>query len=268
MTALLLTLAVTATADRTDIRLSESATVTLSVEGDTPLRVTPPASWQPAGVAWRVFALGPPSVTDLSPTRQRWAVRLRADPLLPGAVPLALPAVAVQAGRDRVASEVTPPPVTIAVTASVTLGDKPRPPTDIEMTPGDAGTSLDWRLPLATAAVVAVLVVAVRYPRRKRGAAADSPRARYLRELDGLKSAAAADFSGRLSALVRAYAEAADGLPAPRRTARELAPLTIDTPRLASLADLVRRLDDARFAGVPPSPVERAALLEDASRLA
>ena len=260
----------TVTADRGVIRLSEVATLTVAVEGQTPLRVTPPPSWQPAGEAWRVGPFRSPSVTDLSPTRQRWTVTLRADPLLPGAVPLALPPLSVQAGRDRTATEVTLPPVTVAVTSSVTPGDSPRPPTEIEPTPPeDSGTPLDWRFWAALIAVVALLlIVALRFPRPKRFTAPGSPRERFQRELDGLKSAAAADFTPRLSAAVRAYAEAADGLPAPRRTARELGPLTAETPRLGALADLVRRLDDARFSGEPLSPGARDKFLTDAARLA
>ena len=263
----------TATADRAELRLSEHATLTLTVEGDAPLRVTPPASWLPGvDAAWRLRALGPARVEDLSPTRQRWTQTLRADPDVPGETPLQLAPVRVTAGTDTAPGGVSFPPLALRVVATVVLGrDQPRPPTDVEepvaATPSTLGV---W--PVGIVSCVGVAVLAAWVWRRRRfplTALPESPRGRFERELADLggEGIPAAEFPARLSAAVRSYVEAVDGLPALRRTPREIEPLAEGAARLHDLPELLRRCDEARFSQVPLDANDRAALLAVAAKL-
>lgn len=261
-----------AVANRNELRLSEIVTITVTIEGDTPLRVTPPASWQPSGDrTWTVMPDGPARIEEITPGRQRWTLRLTADPAMPGDLTVTLPPANVQVGQEASATATMFPPVAVRVTSSVNPGDMPRPPTDIEPTPPetDGGGSLGrWFWAAFWLVGIALFVAAVRWPRRRRGTSALDPRQRFLHDLDALKQTDDGEFAASLSATVRAYAEAADGLPAPRRTAREIAPLTTQTPRLGSLAELLGRCDEARFSGEPLTLDARAKLLADAARLA
>ena len=262
----------TATTDRAELRLSEHATLTLTVVGDAPLRVTPPAAWLPGvEAAWRLRPLGPARVEDLSPTRQRWTLTLRADPDVPGEVPLQLTPVRVTAGTDAAPGEVAFPPLTLRVVATVVLGrDQPRPPTDAEEPrpdPPTPATPAYW-----VAAVVALtLLAALAWGRRRtaRAAATESPRGHFERELAklGTEGVPTEEFPARLSAAVRGYVEAVDGLPALRRTPREIEPLAEGAARLHDLPELLRRCDEARFSQVPLDAEVRATLLASAAKL-
>ena len=74
------------TADRTDLRLSDSMHLTLAVEGPGPLRVELPAELLDAVAAanWRLRPAGAAAVTDLPGGRQRWSQSYRADPYVAG----------------------------------------------------------------------------------------------------------------------------------------------------------------------------------------
>lgn len=261
-----------ATADRADLRLSEHATLTLTLEGDTPLRVTPPAAWLPGpGAAWRLRPLGPARVEDLSPTRQRWTLSLRADPDAPGEGPLQVTAAQVTAGAEFTPRDVPFPPVAMRVVATVALGrDRPRPPTDVEDAeePLPSATSVS---PLIAAAGVGVAVLAALAWRRRsvRTAAPDTPRGRFERELDYMRGEAVPgeQFPARLSAAVREYVEAVDGLPARRRTPREIEPLADAAGRLHDLPELLRKCDEARFSRLPVGAEARADLIATAAAL-
>ena len=264
----------TATADRSDLRLSEHAKLTLTVEGDTPLRVTPPAAWLPgADPTWRLRPLGPASVEDLSPTRQRWTLSLRADPDVPGEGSLQLAPVRILAGTDDTAREVTFPPLPMRVVATVVLGrDGPRPPTEVEA-PAPSTSSASAVMPVTIGtAIGAILLAAILWSRRSstRSVVPDSPRSRFERELESLRGGAVPDvlFPARLSAAVRAYVEDADGLPALRRTPREIEPLAVGAERLQPLAELLRQCDDARFSETPVGHETLVLLLEAAAKLA
>ena len=263
----------TATADRTELRLSESATLTLTVEGDAPLRVTPPAAWLPgADPMWRLRPLGPARVEDVTPSRQRWTLTLRADPDVPGETPLQLATAQVTAGTDAEPREVAFPPLTLRVVATVVLGrDQPRPPTDVEEPqpePPTPATPAYW----AAAVVALTLLAALTWGRRRsaRTAVPESPRGHFERELANLRTETVPreEFPARLSAAVRRYVEAVDGLPALRRTPREIAPLAAQAARLHDLPELLRRCDEARFSHAPLDAEVRAELLASAARLA
>ncbi len=261
-----------ATADRADLRLSGYATLTLAVEGDAPLRVTPPAAWLPGvGAAWRLRPLAPARVEDVSPTRQRWTQTLRADPDVPGDNPLQLAPVRVTAGTDAEPREVAFPPLTLLVVATVVLGrDPPRPATDLEepevTIPAVRSVWPVVAVPAVGAAALAAL--AWRRQRLARSAAPETARGRFERELADLRGDDAAEFPARLSAAVRGYVEAVDGLPAPRRTPREIEPLAAGAARLRDLPELLRRCDEARFSQVTLDAESRATLLAAATKLA
>ena len=264
----------TATADRAELRLSEHATMTVTVEGDTPLRVTPPAAWLPGvDAAWRLQPLGPARVEDLSPSRQRWTLTLRADPAVPGDTPLQLAPVRVTAGTDAEPREVALPPVSLRVVASVVLGrDQPRPPTDVEDPVAAIASAASARPVVITSGVVVALLVALAWRRRRstRAAQPETPRGRFERELVQLRTQSIPDttFPARLSAAVRAYVEAVDGLPALCRTPREIEPLAEGAARLRDLPELLRRCDEARFSQVRLDDGLRAGLLAAAAKLA
>ncbi len=262
----------TATADRAELRLSEHATLTLTVEGDAPLRVTPPASWLPGvAAAWRLRPLAPARVEDVSPTRQRWTLTLHADPNVPGEAPLQLALVRVTAGDDAAPREVTFPPLALRVVATVVLGrDQPRPPTDVEE-PAAAVPATRGAWPATVAfALVVTLLTALSWRRRRcaKSATPETPRSRFERELADLRGGDATQFPARLSAAVRNYVEAVDGLPALRRTPREIEPLAEGAPRLHDLPELLRRCDEARFSPSPLDADSRGTLLAAAAKLA
>lgn len=261
-----------ATADRADLRLSEYATLTLTVEGDTPLRVTPPAAWLPGvGAAWRLRSLGPARVEDVSPTRQRWTLTLRADPDAPGGALLQLASVRVTASTDDTPREVAFPPVALRVVTTVVLGrDQPRPPTDVEEPEAATRAVLSLRPVAAVSALGVAGLAALAWRRRRftRSAAPETPRERFEGELAGLRGESVPEFPARLSAAVRRYVEAVDGLPALRRTPREIGPLAEVAARLHDLPELLRRCDEARFSPVPLDAESRAALLAAATKLA
>ena len=209
----------------------------------------------------------------MSPARQRWTLRLRADPDVPGDLTLQVAPVLVTAGTDAGPREVPFPAVPLRVTTSVVLGrDGPRPPTDVkDPPPADAAPSV---LPVVVAGVAfGVAFVALLLLRRRRSrslAGAETPRSRFEREVAELRDAVFPDgeFAARLSSLVRAYVEAAEGLPAPRRTPREIGPLAAGVVRLQTLPDLLQRCDAARFSGAALNTEARAELLAAALRLA
>lgn len=262
------------TADRADLRLSEHATLTLTVEGDAPLRVTPPAAWLPGvDATWRLRPLRPARLDDLSPTRQRWTLRLRADPDVPGEGPLQLAPVRVLAGTDDAPREVAFPPLAMRVVATVVLGrDGPRPPTEVEA-PAPSTPTASLVMPVTIGVAVGVVLVAAIVRGRRsssRSIEQDSARSRFERELDSLRGDAVPDalFPAQLSAAVRAYIEDVDGLPALRRTPREIEPLAVGAERLQPLPELLRQCDDARFSETPVSAETRTLLLAAAAKLA
>jgi len=263
---------VTASADRTELRLSEQATLTLTVEGDAPLRVAPPAAWLPGvDAAWRLRPLGPTRVEEVSPTRQRWTLTLCADPDVPGDVSLQLAPVRVTAGTDAESREVAFPPMVLRVVATVVIGrDQPRLPTDVEEPDPEPPAIVSvWPAAVASAFGVAALSASVwRRQRVTRSATPETPRGRFVRELTDLHGEVVAEFTARLSDAVRRYVEAADGLPTLRRTPREIAPLAEGAARLRDLPELLRRCDEARFSRVPLDADSRAALLAAAAKLA
>ncbi len=276
MTLLVLLLAgpvtATATADRAELRLSERATLTLAIEGDAPLRVTPPAAWLPGiDPAWRLRPLGPARVEGVTPTRQRWTLTLLAYPDAPGEAPLQLAPVRVTAGTDDGSREVAFMPLAVRVVATVVLGrDQPRPPTDVEEPdPEPPATVSAWPVAVASAlSVTALAAFAWRRRRVTRAAAPETAQGRFERELADLHGEGVAEFPARLSAAVRRYVEAADGLPALRRTPREIEPLAAAAGRLHDLPELLRRCDEARFSHAPVDAETRDELLAAAARFA
>lgn len=76
---------VTAKAVPESIRLSDTTTVTLTVEGDAPISATT-GDWlaDESAMSWRIKRIGQANVTPLSNGRERWSLELQIEPDLPG----------------------------------------------------------------------------------------------------------------------------------------------------------------------------------------
>jgi hypothetical protein len=221
----------TLTADRTDLRLSESLRLTLAVEAPGPMRVEFPQELldDASAANWRLRPAGPAIVTDLPGGRQRWSQTYRADPYLAGeAVPLGLAPVNVFAAGNTHPSQVELKPLTIRVTTAV-KGDlaEIRPPTGIEELPAPPSTTGSWERAVAIAlglvTALAIGIVAWRVARRRRPSPL-TPEQWAVRELDALEQTPpeGAVFAERLSHVVRMFLERRSGVPATRLTTPEL----------------------------------------------
>jgi hypothetical protein len=265
-------------ADRTQVRLSESVRVTLSVEGEAPLRVEVPDEIlnEESAPAWRARPDGPATVTDLPGNRQRWARAYRLDPYLPGK-PLRLgfaPARAF-AGTDPQPKEVAWGPVNITVTSEVTGASavEARHPTGIEELPpvGDTADSLRERVTAFVALAVAVAlagVVGAWLLRKRRRPPPLSPEEWATARLDELATDDSA-FADRLSDALRRYVEARTPMAATKLTTAELrAELERSaewpTERTDGLIAVLNRCDRVKFAADRPTAEEAAGLVEAA----
>ena len=266
--------------DRTEVRLSESVRVTLTVDGAAPLRVELPAELldEPSAAVWRLRPAGPATVQDLPDGKQRWSQPYRADPYQPGEkLRLGFAPARAFVGADPQPQPVEWPEVTITVTTEV-RGDlaEVRPPTGIEELPPPPPRPVPtwewaaWGVGLA-AAVTAVGVLVRRFLRRK--PAPLPPREWAERELDRL-AAEHPDgpaFAERLSAVLRRFVELRSPLPGTKLTTAELVarlgpeagwPVEV----LADVTNVLDRCDVSKFAPAPAA-ADREALLALARRV-
>ncbi len=250
-------------ADRGDVRLSESVRVTLTVEGDAPLRVEPTESvlTDESAVAWRARPVGSAAVADLPGGRQRWAQVYRLDPYLPGEHRVGFAPFQVTAGAGK-PQTVTWEPVAVRVTAGVT-GDaaEARPPTGIEELPPPPITAGSrWRAVLSAALLVVCLGIVVQLLRRavRRPPPPMPPEKWAERELAALEQAPAEEFADRLSRVIRTYLERRAGLPATRRTTAELLAAAESAPvpgviPVDQARPVLEWCDRVKFAGLTPA---------------
>jgi hypothetical protein len=216
------------------VRLSGELRLTITVEGTAPLRVAVPnPPLTPASAAlWKVREVAPPSTEAIPDGRERWRQAFRLFPYASGdAVPLAVAAVAVQAGTAttdvrvewgeafyvRVATEVAQPDPNAL-----------RPITEIETVAGDdsnkgAAEGGPFSALVALVLLVTAAVVYVRWRRRRRGPAPDGKQV----ALDTLARLAARPEPGRrffqeLADVMRHYVEYRFETPATRLTTQEL----------------------------------------------
>ena len=118
---------VTAKAVPESIRLSDTTTVTLTVEGDAPIAATT-GDWltDEATVSWRIKKIGQAIVTPLSNGRERWILELQIEPDVPGKpVTLQFRPQSFRFGSNAVPQMVEWPTISIEVTtqAKADAGD-------------------------------------------------------------------------------------------------------------------------------------------------
>ncbi len=257
-----------ATVEPREVRLADPVTVTLTVEGPVPVRVTAPADLlaEPSAAAWCVTPAGPATTSPLPNGRERWTLTLSADPQVPGpAVPLAFAPAGVRSGPAGDPGTVDWPVLSVAVTTSLTgdIGRELRGVTGIGAPPqAPAPAAVPWAAVVAGGAlVVAIVGVAVRLRRWPSPSPAPSPTAGLAAlAADSLPDVA---FAERLAELVRAWA----GPPAARQTTAELLATLAADPRREVVRDVLETCDRAKFAAAPLPPAARSALIASAAAL-
>jgi hypothetical protein len=268
--------------DRGTIQLSESARLTLTLEGPAPLRVELPKEpdkllTPESATVWHIRPAGPPAVTPLPEDgRDRWTQTFRVSPFVPGKkVTLAFGPVKVTAGTDLNPQDVTFPAKEVRVQTAITDAkpDNARPVTRIEelpTPPTQPPEAMVWPFLLALGAVFAAVLVAG-VIRRARAKPPPLPPGEWaLRELDrverdGLAGRAVAD---RVAAVLREYVERRHGLLATKLTTTELLVACEaagwPTERTGPLGEVLERCDRAKFAGDEPDAGEAAELVVQA----
>ena len=135
--------------DRSTIRLSDHAIITVSVEGPAPLAVEIPADWlaEESSANWRAKAIAPAKIETLTNGRERWSISLRVDPYATGdPITITLKSLDVRSGQNAGPQHVDLPSVTVRVTTDVSTirPEEARSITGIESVPESAGSSQLW----------------------------------------------------------------------------------------------------------------------------
>lgn len=272
-------LTTTTVADRKTIGLAESVAVTLVLEGPAPLRIEPPTNWlsDDSEAIWRISAIEPAKVEPRPGERERWSLRLRVEPFLPGeAVPLQFASAKVTAGGDSAPQPISWDGLEVRVITTLDASTaKPRPITGLELPavePTPVAATTDGRLRVAVAfASIALaglmLVVARRLHRR----VPESPSAWALRELARLSSVTeSTDFSrilDRVLNVCRVYLERTTGVPATRLTVTEFAVASQEIPEAKEWRSFLESNDAGRFAGAGRTREQVLTAIEEANRL-
>jgi hypothetical protein len=251
------------TADRPVIRLSDTLTVTLSVDGPPPLRVELPTSLLTAETAldWKVEPVGRATLRT-TPAGDRWEQVYHLSPFVPGeAVPLAFQPVRVS-GLD-----VLPNPLSIKVETviSAAKADDARPVTEIEPLPPPPAQPPPVG-PAFAVGVMAVFVAAVVYALRRRRqpkpVSADEWCRRRLAKLDadsGAERLGPTAFVDGIAGVVRGYVArrfhlTADPLTTPELLAAGDAAGVWAPDTRAAVAAILEACDRVKFAGQTPTP--------------
>ena len=255
------------TIDRNVIRLSESVRITLSLEGDTPLRVDLPKEWldELSAKAWRLRPQSTAVVEDQPNGQQRWSQSFRVDPYIPGeTIHLGFTVVNVQAGADRESRAISWKSLEVRVITTV-KGDaisEMRGGTGIELLPeppDSPRTFPPWLLVTFLAAFAVMTLVARIGRRRRNRLTVLTIEQQALVKLDNIPD-------GSLPAdILRQYIEARTGIAVLHLTTPEL--LQSLQPRcLPDLQTVLERCDLAKFADVTPDENERIEMIEMAKR--
>lgn len=262
-------------ADRESLALSDSVTVTLTLEGPAPLRIEPPARWlsEESAAVWKVASASPAKVEAIPDGRERWTITLRVDPFLPGeSLPLQFATAKVTAGADVAAQSVSWDGLEFRVETSLDAKTAtPRPITGIEPVPeviiSPIAMPLD-RVSIAFGLLVfaVVLLVIARIIRRSRVPV--DPVAASLRELERLRSVPEPGrVLDRVVQVSRAFLERRSGIRATHLTAEEFAIASKDVPDAAEWQTLFEQCDARRFAGETLTRDEALAAIDMAMRL-
>jgi hypothetical protein len=254
-----------AEASATKLQLTDSIQVTLTIEGDSPLRVEAPSEWLLEAIPWRAKLLASPTLAELPGERSRWQAKLKLIADAPSDKWLVqLRAVRVQAGQG-LAQELSFTPLEFEVRSSRTT-EEIRGPMDVEEAPVAQKNSLAkvWYI-LAGGLIVVTSLSSVVWAKRRRrsGDSALSPADKLRRELDRLSQSNISDpdFAEGLANALRRFLEQTRGFPATQRTTGELAPWLIDNA-LTELIQVLSRCDEVRFAGQNLMKLEREELLQ------
>ena len=264
----------TITADRAALRLSDTITVTVAVEGAVPLRVEVPKDLLTGASAdiWRVDPAGAARTDALPDGRERWTQQYKCSPFQPGAgLPLEFAPLRVTAGPATEAAALSDRPLSFTVTTDL-LGakaDDVRPVTGVEELPPPPTTPIGLPAVWAIAVGGLLLVVAAAFAtvRRRKRVPEVPPTAEALAALDALGDPLSPD---RVGDILRRFLRRRFGLPTDPATSTELLALVherTDWPevQIAHLGLILFCCDRAKF-GNQPLDKDTAAQLRDAAR--
>ncbi len=261
-------------ADRNTLRLSDTITVTVAVEGAVPLRVEVPKDLLTGASAdiWRVDPAGAARTDALPNNRERWTQQYKCSPFQPGAgLPLEFAPFRVKAGPAVEAAALSDKPLSFTVTTDL-LGAKAedaRPATGVEELPPPPTTPIGlpavWAIAVGGLLVVAAAVFAT--IRRRKRVPEVPPTAEALAALDAASDPPSPD---RVGDIVRRFLRRRFGLPTDPVTTTELLALVrerTDWPveRVADLDAILSACDVAKFADGSPD-MEAATQARDAAR--
>lgn len=262
-----------ATASATNLRLSDTTEITLTVTGTAPLRVELPKDLldQDSAIGWQIAPIGTATVSSSGTT---WVQKYKLSPFAPG------DALTVRFNPIRVNdTEVTPGYLTFKVETSLrqpTAADA-RPVTSIEQLPGPPASDppiIIAGLSLLGALVLLLVVVLVAARKRKQKPLAPGE---WVREqLDTLQAARShgrlsePDFVTKLAEVFLEYLTRRFGLNTERTTTAELlasADGVWDADTRDAVEKLLNACDAVKFAGRVPTPTECDELADHAGKL-
>ncbi len=267
-------LAVTLTLDKTTVRLSESVTVTATLQGHAPLIVSPPKEWllPESAAAWRIRPNGPATLEKQADGQERWVQTFRADPYQAGELPLAFAPIEVRSGA--MAKSFEWPTHTVKVQTSITAANaaEARPITGIEDVPPEI---IDDRGPTTIAiAMIGLAIVAglIAFALRRRKAVTPTLADTVAQQLDALERSHIAGeidgrtFAERLSEIVRDWVQSRFGLPAKQQTTAELTDVSTnwDESTREAIREVLSMCDRLKFAGQEPTAEECRELVTNA----
>jgi len=276
--------------DVVESRLSNGLLLTLSIEGQAPIKIT---GGDDAALKRLLKALtdsglcyppdlkptGPPKHTDLGDGKERWEVSLRFSLIPPNEsiVELLLPMMDCTEGANAQQQRVFWQPVKLRITTTVPEKDPKqlRPITDVEDPPPPPPSWTRW-LRWAGIVVAGLGLIAGLWSLRHRFASPAKPLPSHewaVRELDRIEalrlpeSAEVERYHTLLSDVMRTYLEQRFQLPASHQTTTEFLETMHRSPQLTPaqrhlLRDFLDRCDLAKFARAVPSPPECRAVAD------
>lgn len=237
--------------DRTALTLSDSLTVTLTIEGPAPLRVEPPLpSWltEDSAAIWTARVLHPPVIESLADGQERWSVTLRLSPFVPGeALPVQFSSARVTVGGEASPRIVSWDGLEVRVHTSVDVsGAEPRPITGWESLPNvpppasETAPQDRYLAPFALLAL-ALLMLAIAARLRKRRRSRLDPAQAAMSELGRLDaSMEPRRLADRLARLIRMFLQRRHHVPAIRLTTDELDRVLAGVPQAKDWLRLLR----------------------------
>lgn len=247
------------TADRTALRLSETLSVTLTVQGPDPLRVEPITDplIDVSAAVWKIDPDGPVVRTAGADGTTRWEQVYRLSPFVPGnEIPVTFRPVRVSG------VEVAVPPLTVRVTTSLTapVPDDVRPVTGVQSLPPPSVERPVGPLFALAVALVIIAAAVLTFFRRRRATVAVSPQEWAVTQLDAFDAdlnagrRPAASTAGRLTDVIRGYLSRRFGLTVDPYTTEELLragdrAAVWTTDGRAVVASVLESCDRAKYAG-------------------